>query len=461
MAYINVDLLRRAGPPGPDGATIRIEPRAEPADPGGTGWRWIEFSAHRLTDGQSVLRAGDEREVGLVVLEGTVDIDADGRSFGAVGSRASVFAAEPAPVVLVAPGASLAVTARGPATIAIAGAKGGDLRETRLIEPGTIRIEARGSGATARTIRHLLPPEAAAGRLILVEVLTPGGNWSSYPPHKHDTEDQPRESQLEELYYYRFARPEGFAFARVYTADRSLDEAMTPGDGDVVLVPRGYHPVGAPAGYDCYYLNVMAGPTRLWHFTVDPDHAWLMDWDPRPAEPGPGERARAERTVALAILTEAEQHFLAAARRAVLVTSDAAGRPRPVPICFALIGDGEPPTVYSPLDEKPKRDADPHRLARVADIAARPDVVVLVDRWDEDWTRLGWLRCQAGAVLIEPEASDASADDVADARAERVAAIAALRAKYRQYADHDLASRPLIRLVVTAATSWGDLDPDV
>ena len=111
-------------------------------------------------------------------------------------------------------------------------------------------------------------------------MFTPGGNWSSYPPHKHDTEDPPREAQLEELYFYRFARPQGFALQRVYTADRTLDEVVLARDLDVVLVPRGYHMVGAPAGYDCYYLNVMAGPNRAWHFTVDPDHAWLMNWDP-------------------------------------------------------------------------------------------------------------------------------------------------------------------------------------
>jgi 5-deoxy-glucuronate isomerase len=185
--------------------------------------------------------------------------------------------------VLVEPGADIEVEAITPTTLAVAAAPGGEIRVTRLIEPSTMRVEQRGSGNTARRIHHLLPPEAEAGRLILVEVFTPGGNWSSYPPHKHDTEDQPRESYLEELYYYRFARPEGFAFQRVYTADRSLDEALTPGDGEVVLVPRGYHPVGMPAGYDGYYLNVMAGPTRLWHFTLDPDHAWLMDWSPVPA----------------------------------------------------------------------------------------------------------------------------------------------------------------------------------
>jgi 5-deoxy-glucuronate isomerase len=148
------------------------------------------------------------------------------------------------------------------------------------VDPGDVRIEARGAGQTARTVRHLLPPEARAGRLIVVEVLTPGGNWSSYPPHKHDVDHPPQERLLEELYYYRFRRREGFAFQRVYTSDGDLDESLAPRDGDVVLVPRGYHPVAAAAGYDCYYLNVMAGPVREWKFSLDPDHAWLMNWSP-------------------------------------------------------------------------------------------------------------------------------------------------------------------------------------
>ena len=276
-------LHRRPGRIGADGATIRIDPATEPADLGGAGWRWIAFSAHTLEAGTSISRPADDREVGVVVLEGTVRITAGDRSFGEVGSRASVFDAMPPPVLLVEPGRPIGVTATGPATVALAASTGGVVRETRLFEPAAMRIEARGAGQTARTVRHLLPPEAPAGRLILVEVLTPGGNWSSYPPHKHDTDDPPRECALEELYYYRFRRPQGYAFQRVYTADRSLDEALTPMDGDVVLVPRGYHPVGLPAGYDGYYLNVMAGPIREWRFTLDPDHEWLMNWDPNAA----------------------------------------------------------------------------------------------------------------------------------------------------------------------------------
>ena len=213
-------------------------------------------------------------------MEGAVSARAGRQRYASLGSRASVFDGPPPPVLLLAPGTDVEIVAETQATVVIADAPGADEHHERLIEASDIHVETRGHGVTERRIHHLLPPSAPAGRLILFEVFTPGGNWSSYPPHKHDTEDPPREAYLEELYYYRFARPEGWAFARVYTADRTLDESFAPGDGDVILVPRGYHPVGAPAGYDAYYLNVMAGPHRAWHFTLDRDHAWLMDWDP-------------------------------------------------------------------------------------------------------------------------------------------------------------------------------------
>ena len=120
----------------------------------------------------------------------------------------------------------------------------------------------------------MLPASAAAESLLLVEVLTPGGHWSSYPPHKHDC-DLNGETQLEEVYYHRLARPGGFAVQRVYTDDRSLDETMAVEDRDVVLVPRGYHPVSAAHGFDLYYLNVMAGPVRNWQFTTAPGYEFL------------------------------------------------------------------------------------------------------------------------------------------------------------------------------------------
>ena len=148
-------------------------------------------------------------------------------------------------------------------------------------------------------------------------------------------------------------------------------------------------------------------------------------------------------------LLPAEARFLAAARRAVLATTDPGGRPRLVPVCFVLVGGGDAGTIYSPLDEKPKRVADPRRLARVRDLLARPEVTLLVDRWDEDWDRLAWLRVQGRAELVEVDGTES---------AERSAAIAALRAKYPQYVDHDLEGRPLIRIGRLSAVAWGPLD---
>ena len=107
-------------------------------------------------------------------------------------------------------------------------------------------------------------------------MITPAGNASSYPPHKHDRDAFPEETLLEEVYYHRLNPPQGFAFQRIYTDDRSLDVTMTIEDGDVTLVPRGYHPCAALHGYDLYYLNVMAGPKRLWRFHNDPAHEWML-----------------------------------------------------------------------------------------------------------------------------------------------------------------------------------------
>jgi 5-deoxy-glucuronate isomerase len=271
-------LLRPAHEPAPDGAIHRIRP----AD---AGWHFVSFDVHRLAAGGQVARAGDGQEVLVLVLEGTASVSVGGVRMGAVGTRTTVFDAAPAGVVICAPGEDVEVVAEGRVLLGIAAAPAGDVQRTAVVAPETILVETRGEGSSERTIKNLLPPSAEAGRLIAVEAYTPGGNWSSYPPHKHDTEDPPNESQLEELYFYRFERPTGFAIQRVYTADRSLDETMTAADGDVILVPRGYHVVGAAAGYDTWYLNIMAGPVRVWQFTVDPDHRWLMNWDPaRPRE---------------------------------------------------------------------------------------------------------------------------------------------------------------------------------
>jgi 5-deoxy-glucuronate isomerase len=160
--------------------------------------------------------------------------------------------------------------------VGVAHAPGGGSLPPRLIEPQTMKRSVRGEGANRRYICDVLPQSEPAEHLLVVEVRTPSGHSSSYPPHKHDRDALPDESALEETYYHRLQPPQGFAFQRVYTDDRSLDESLAVEDHDVVMVPRGYHPVVVPYGYESYYLNVMAGPKREWHFANDPAHEWIL-----------------------------------------------------------------------------------------------------------------------------------------------------------------------------------------
>ena len=171
---------------------------------------------------------------------------------------------------------SIEIVANSDIEIALCSAPGGGNFETRLISPQDIDYQLRGESTNTRHIYNILPENHPAHSLLVVEVKTPAGNWSSYPPHKHDSDNIPTESYLEETYYHRLNPEQGFAFQRVYTDSRDIDETMAVENHDVVMVPRGYHPVGAPHGYDLYYLNVMAGPSRAWHFNNDKDHEWIM-----------------------------------------------------------------------------------------------------------------------------------------------------------------------------------------
>ncbi len=138
-------------------------------------------------------------------------------------------------------------------------------------------MEIRGAGNAARQINHIIEPSFEADRLLVVEVFTPSGNWSSYPPHKHDVHDMPREADLEEIYYYRIDPPDGFGLQRLYTADGQTDAAFVIHDGDLLLVPEGYHVFAVAQGYTGYYLNVLAGdePVRTMQPSDDPAYAWV------------------------------------------------------------------------------------------------------------------------------------------------------------------------------------------
>ena len=242
------------------------------------GWTHVGFRALRLEPGETEALSTGTRELCLVVLTGTVDVTVDGAIFESLGTRDSVFEPVSPAAVYVPSGKQVVIRARRRAEVALCSAPGGERpRELRVLDPATMRRSTRGKGSNTRHICDILPhDDPSAAHLLVVEVLTPAGHSSSYPPHKHDAETPPSETQLEETYYHRLNPPQGFAFQRVYTDDRSLDEACAVEDHDVVMVPRGYHPVVAPHGYDLYYLNVMAGPNRFWVFRNDPAHEWML-----------------------------------------------------------------------------------------------------------------------------------------------------------------------------------------
>jgi 5-deoxy-glucuronate isomerase len=260
-------LLVKPGRSGAAGGQIhRITPES-------AHWRFVGFEVFDLEPGAQLSRTLPEREQCCVLLSGVAAARLAGTDLGVIGARDSPFTGKPY-ALYVPPRAALMLEARTAVEVALCSAPAEGRFAPYLIRPEDVGEEVRGVGTNQRYVYNVLPAAAPAERLLVVEVRTPGGHWSSYPPHKHDSE-QAGETQLEETYYHRLARAGGFAFQRVYTDDRSLDETMTVEDRDVVLVPRGYHPVSAAHGFDLYYLNTMAGPVRRWQFSNAPGYEFL------------------------------------------------------------------------------------------------------------------------------------------------------------------------------------------
>ena len=244
------------------------------------GWHYVGFALHRLSPGGSAGAATGDREAILVLVEGRARLAAAGNDFGEMGERMSVFERTPPHAIYVPDGSDWAATAVTDCTLAVCTAPGRGNHAARRLGPDGIEALERGRGANTRFIHNIaMEGRDVADSLLVTEVFTPAGNWSSYPSHRHDEDAFPEITYLEETYYHRLNPPQGFAVHRVYTEDGSLDETMAVNDGDVTLVPRGHHPCGAPYGYDLYYLNVMAGPLRKWRFKTDPAHAWIVERD--------------------------------------------------------------------------------------------------------------------------------------------------------------------------------------
>lgn len=257
------DLLKK--PFGDHGKVHQITPES-------AGWRYVGFSLYRLREGESVSEVTGDREVILVMVEGKATITAAGKDWGELGERMNVFEKTPPHCLYVPNDDKWEATATTECTIAVCSAPGMGGHEARRIGPDGIELTQRGEGVNTRYINNIaMENEDYCDSLLVTEVFTPAGHWSSFPSHRHDEDDFPRITYLEETYYHRLNPGDGFGIQRVYTDDGQLDETMAVKDGDVVCVPRGHHPCGAPYGFEMYYLNVMAGPLRKWRFVPAPE----------------------------------------------------------------------------------------------------------------------------------------------------------------------------------------------
>jgi 5-deoxy-glucuronate isomerase len=266
------------------GSTIVVEVTPELA-----GWDYIHFQLHRLDAQGSWTFADGDHEMAIVLLSGHIRVESDRGQWSHIGERDSVFHGLPYALYLPRH-TSLTVHAETACEYAVALAPTDQDHQPLLVTPGDIEIEIRGGDQATRQINNIIPPGFPCHRLVVVEVYTPGGNWSSYPPHKHDVHKTDHagnllEADLEEVYFYKLDRPEGFAFQRIYTAPESplqragfpIDAVLLARNNDVVLVPEGYHPVSSPPGYTTYYLNVLAGSAQSLANSEDQRYSWVKE----------------------------------------------------------------------------------------------------------------------------------------------------------------------------------------
>ncbi len=261
--------------PGPDGA-VSVDPRR-------AGWRYLSFRVVTIADPIEV--GGEGIETAIIILGGggakAGDLELPG--------RASVWTHLPSAAYLPSGATATVAPIDQFVTVAVATAPASGRATVQgpvRIGPEDVSVEVRGAGNATRQINHIITPDFPADRLEVVEVYTPAGNWSSWPPHKHDTDDMPNEAVLEEVYHYRFRRSEAWGVQRLYRRDGSRDASWAVREGEVVIVTDGYHPFAATPGDDAYYLNALAGDRRTMACSYDPDLDWVRDAWPA-MEPDP------------------------------------------------------------------------------------------------------------------------------------------------------------------------------
>lgn len=268
--------------PGEQGLILEVTPQS-------AGWEFISFQARRLDAGGVWTFDTGENEFALVNMSGRYRVESSRGTWEGIGGRADAFSGG-AHALYLPRRTQLTVTAEEGGEFAATWVPTDEDHEPWLIRPEDVAVSIRGGDNVSRQINDLLPPGSPVHRIVLVEVYTPSGNWSSYPPHKHDVhiEDEAGdliEADLEEVYFYHIDRPEGFAYQRVYTDENSpmhaagnpIDALVRVGHNEAVLVPEGYHPVVSMPGYTTYYLNVLAGSAQSLANQEDPNFAWVKD----------------------------------------------------------------------------------------------------------------------------------------------------------------------------------------
>jgi 5-deoxy-glucuronate isomerase len=254
------------------------------------GWQYVSFAVRHIVPRTALHSQTHADECCLVLLRGMCRIEYDG-ALAVLGPRRDVFSDYPHAlylpsntrfrVVAIEPtelADGRAPARRRPRAATLRSSDPDAVPRARVIRPDDCGFEIRGGANATRQIVDIMPPAFPADRLMVCEVFTPSGNWSSYPPHKHDTDKPPTEVKLEEIYYYRFGHPDGYGLQRLY--DKRRDQTVLVRHGDVVLIRRGYHPFVAAYGYDAYYLNVLAGTRRSMAASDDPRYAACRAWPP-------------------------------------------------------------------------------------------------------------------------------------------------------------------------------------
>jgi 5-deoxy-glucuronate isomerase len=285
MKYTAENLLVRSQDRGGSGIFAQVTPER-------AGWEHLSMTARRLQRGDVWRGQTGNNEYLHVILGGVCNIRTSQGHFFEVGRRPNVFSGLPYALYL-SRGVEFELEALT-TDFEVATAWTATDRDYApfLVTPAGSQIELRGRGNASRQINSVVPPGSPVHKLVCVEVYTPGGNWSSYPPHKHDEhiEDENGlvlEADLEEIYFYKLDAPEGYAYQRVYTDDRSIDGLVLAQNNDTVIIPRGYHPVVSAHGYTTYYLNFLAGSAQSLAATDDPAYRWVrqawldMELDPR------------------------------------------------------------------------------------------------------------------------------------------------------------------------------------